>query len=155
MRLTLAALCDAASVRENLLNILGAGATHILRPSYPSPLGATLALQFMINHADAESDHQVVAVVESRNGEVLGRLSMDLVLRQPGLNIVPAGEEVSIPLVAIQLAMVPLPRPGPYVVNVSLDGELKTELPFIAVLVEEDDVPTSSLDLGHAQGTKV
>ncbi|MFK4760284.1 DUF6941 family protein [Microbacterium sp. ZW T5_45] len=37
-------LCDAATVREGLINVIGGGLTYIRRPSYPAPLVCDIAL---------------------------------------------------------------------------------------------------------------
>jgi len=42
MRVAAAFLCDAASVRQGLLSVLGGGVTILRRQSFPAPLGITL-----------------------------------------------------------------------------------------------------------------
>ena len=44
MRIDTALLCDAATERDGLLNVLGGGITVATRPEFPAPLGMTLAL---------------------------------------------------------------------------------------------------------------
>jgi len=67
--------CDAVSVREGLLHILGGGVTKVMHPEYPAPLLTSFAVHL--------------------------RLSPD--------------------------------APGTYSYEVSVDGELLTTVPFVAV----------------------
>ena len=49
MRVDTCLLCEAASVHEGLLNILGGGVTVVTRPEYPSELGLSLAIRVMLH----------------------------------------------------------------------------------------------------------
>ena len=44
MKVSVAAICDFAQVREGLLSVISAGINRLWRPQYPAPMGAMLAL---------------------------------------------------------------------------------------------------------------
>jgi hypothetical protein len=52
MKVPVAVLCDAVSVRDGLLHILGGGITKVGRPSVPTPFGVQLALMLAFRHDD-------------------------------------------------------------------------------------------------------
>lgn len=48
MRIECATLCDSASVREGLLNVLGAGISSVALSSFPAPLPLTFAFRVVL-----------------------------------------------------------------------------------------------------------
>ncbi len=63
MRVTCALLCDAATVREGLLHVLGGGVTRIWRTEVPTALGVDLALLLSMDQAEQDEPHNVRAVL--------------------------------------------------------------------------------------------
>lgn len=133
MRMTMATLCDAASVREGLLHLLGAGITMIQRGSYPAPLGVQLALLFVMNpKADLRPYQLKIAIHDMEKDEEIGGIEA---------SISPAGPTsygdaypVSMPLV-LDLRDAGVPRPGSYEIQVELEGERLADLPVAALKV--------------------
>ena len=66
-------LCDAATVREGLLHILGGGITRLNRPSFPAPLGAALALQISVHPTEASVSHRVEAIIQGEDGSQIAK----------------------------------------------------------------------------------
>ena len=63
-------LCDAASVREGLLHVLGGGITIIWRASYPDAFLASLAASFELSEvAEGGEDHSFRITAVKLDGE--------------------------------------------------------------------------------------
>ena len=133
MKLDMALLCDAVSVREGLLHILGGGITRIWAEQFPTNINATLALRVMIEPGEAEGQHALKLLVQGPDGEELGSFNLDF-----GVNA-PEGQsatgEVQVPL-AIPMSQVTLPTAGAYGIEVILDGEITRSLRLEAALRE-------------------
>lgn len=71
IRVQLATLCDAASVREGLLSVLGAGISLLQRTSFPAPLGVTIAALFELDEAPI-SNPTIRFTVRSGSGDEVG-----------------------------------------------------------------------------------
>jgi hypothetical protein len=77
LRFTCALLCDAATVREGLLHILGGGVSRSERPSFPTPLGLTLALELAGPQEEVTGQHEVNArLVKVPSGDGVGHLKV-------------------------------------------------------------------------------
>lgn len=134
MQISTFALCDAASVRDNLLHMLGAGITFVKRPSYPAPLLCDLGI--VVNHLPSERNlHLKMTLRESGKSQVLAEIeasgSMDMATMDPQAHFG-----------SISLAMdargVAIPHPGDYVLTASLGpGQGGATLSFSAVLSQE------------------
>ena len=80
MRVAVAALADAATVRENMLNVLSAGVTTIVPREYPASFGLDLAIMIELDKDDLAVDNAIsIAVVvsdpEDKNtAEITGEL---------------------------------------------------------------------------------
>ncbi|WP_144872462.1 DUF6941 family protein [Microbacterium sp. 1.5R] len=133
--ITLAAalLCDSANVRENLINILSGGVTILGRPNFPAPLGADLALSLYVrpDHANDLTHPVVIEAVSEATDEQLfalesGFLIGDLSDEQPPYE----AQSVS---VVFPLSGMGIPEPGRYRIEIKVDGELISAVPFSAV----------------------
>ncbi len=133
MRLNGAVLCDAASVREGLLHVLGGGVTLLTRDAFPSRMGVTLAILVDMEVADdaahtltvkirPQGDQQTIAEVRGEFG--VGPDSGAEALDDPLSPMIP----LVVPLVDL-----PLPKPGRYELGVSLDDAPEYILRFDAV----------------------
>lgn len=125
-----ALLCDAATVREGLLNVLGGGVTTTTFDRYPAPLPVTLALR-LSGDSVADFDHAglVVTLLDDSQGVEAARLDLPLQL-QPSPTPPSPGERVSIAL-ALPLSGLELRNEGRYFVEAVL-GEAKARLPLEA-----------------------
>lgn len=122
--LAAAMLCDAASVREGLLHILGGGITRSSRPAYPTMLGAVIALQFIVHREDFIAHEIAISVGLRGESDDIARLTMDIGAPEVELTDEPATLPIVVPLgVIIQAA-------GTYRVAVILDGSTLIELPL-------------------------
>lgn len=131
-----AVLCDAASVREGLLHVLGGGITLLSRTDFPAPIASDLALTLYVTDAKMERQTHTVAVKGFQEGasEEMFGFELDLSL-DPTSATVP-GAVQSVPLV-VPTSMMGVPEPGSYRIEVSVDGELLTSVLFTAVLQPE------------------
>lgn len=122
-------LCDAATVREGLLHVLGAGVSRIPRPGFPAPLNAQLAMMATLMPVEAGTQHSLTVVVQGMDGlrvaEVTGPFGIGTL--PPGTQ---PGEPLAIPMV-LDLRHVMIPSPGTYSVEVLVDSQLAKSLPFL------------------------
>lgn len=130
MRFAVATLCDAASVRDGLLNVLGAGITVISRDQWPAPIGATLAFlveiesnefqvpfNFSIELTASEFKSAPIATIEGGFGGSLGD-----VVNAP----------IQLPVI-VPMNDVLLPGSGSYECTIDVaDGKLRETLSILA-----------------------
>jgi hypothetical protein len=138
MRIDCVLLCDAATVREGLLHILGGGVTRVHRPEYPAPLGTSLAIRIMIHPTEAASEHQLRALLLAEDGERVAEIGIGFGVSDPTQLTV--GEEASLPI-TLSLAAVGLPRPGAYSFEMLIDGIHQASVPFRAEVIEPSEEP--------------
>jgi hypothetical protein len=138
VRIDCALLCDAATVREGLLHILGGGVTRATRESFPAPLAMTLALRIMIHPTEAARPHELTMVLQAEDGERVVEMSVEFGLNEPGA--IAAGEEVSLPI-PIPMPDLPLPQAGSYSFELLIDGIHQATVPF--KVVEGETTPAS------------
>lgn len=58
-------ICDAASVREGLLHVLGGGITHAFANSLPAPVAHSVGLLIDLSPHEARRPHEVHLTVKS------------------------------------------------------------------------------------------
>jgi hypothetical protein len=135
VRLTLATLCDAATLREGLLHILGAATNTVYRPAFPAPLGANLALNFLMTQDEVGVSHNLEVKFTNQDGQESLRVSLQLGPVTPeqltSAHLVD-DDEVGIPLV-LPTAAAPITGPGKHRVTVQLDGDELVSLPVRAI----------------------
>lgn len=124
-------LCDAATVREGLLHILGGGITRIWRPEYPAPFTGALAIVIQPHATEVGIEHSLVVKIASQDGRELGKLEAQFTVRK-GDDSEP-GEIAVIPMV-IDFSSPPLviPEVGGYSIDVLIDQQHKDSLSFLA-----------------------
>jgi hypothetical protein len=132
MEVTCALLCDAATVREGLLHVLGGGITRVNRVEYPAALGLTLALEFDFFPAEVDQQFELTIAVDTNGGDRLAEASFTFAV-PTGDNMF-AGEHYHVPL-SVPLAQVVLPTVGAYWVEVFVDGTHRKRIEFWATLV--------------------
>ncbi|HVV36791.1 MAG TPA: hypothetical protein VHC63_09340 [Acidimicrobiales bacterium] len=130
-RVASALLCDAATVREGLLHILGGGITRLHRAEFPAPMQVTLVAQVVLTPTEIQFAHDVTAVIQTEDGDVVVQANGHLEAGQPNPLLEP-GESVILPLV-INLHNVVVPAPGGYSIEISVDEVHQTSLTFRAV----------------------
>lgn len=136
MRLDVALLCDAATVREGLLFILGGGVTRIGRDTYPSPLGVQVAIKVDIDADELKDDeHSLVLILRDAAGTDIGGARGGFKTTADH-EAIARGEPVSMCAgVAIQSLVVP--EPGRYTIDVSVNDEVMATLRFVAMSTSE------------------
>lgn len=121
MSIQIALLCDAANVREGLLNILSGGINRVYRPSLPSSIAVTLALLVELDPDGIDLPHEVTVQVNDPDGKVLGRIvaafQRDPASAPPRLE---RGESAMLP-VAVPLQLVMTDKYGRHAVRVRVD----------------------------------
>ena len=131
MRVDCALLCDAVTVRDGLLHVLGGGVTQIMRPAYPAPLGVALALRIMIHPTETAAQHRCQVLLQNSDGAQLANADVTFAVEGAG-DTVP-GEEHSLAL-PLPLQNVGIPEPGEYSIEILIHGIHQVSVPFAARL---------------------
>ncbi len=130
-RVAAALLCDAATVREGLLHVLGGGITRLHRAEFPAPMQVTLVAQVVLTPSEVGFPHDVTAIIQTEDGDVVVQANGHLEPGEPNPLLEP-GESVILPLV-INLTNVVVPAPGGYSIEISVDEVHQTSITFRAV----------------------
>ncbi|MBQ1105898.1 hypothetical protein [Streptomyces sp. 404i] len=129
MKLSMAALCDRATVREGLLHVLGAGVTVVAMP-LPAPLDVDLAILLSpADYAELEGSHKLtVTVAEVVGGRKLGEIQAGWF--GPGA---PPEEELPYPSlpVSVPLRGLPIQSYGRHHVVIEVDGTRVETIEFL------------------------
>jgi hypothetical protein len=134
MRIDTALLCDAATVRGGLLNVLGGGITEAERPEFPAPLAMTLALRVQMHPTEMDRPHELEILLQDEDGKVATRAKIGI--QAPPDIAVPVGEQVTL-AIPWNFPMQPaLPHEGRYSFEVLIDGVHQVSVPFTAVKVD-------------------
>ncbi len=132
MKVDVAMLCDAVTVREGLLNILGGGITRLNRTAFPSTFSGALALRILVNPLEAGAEHKLQIIFQTEDGDRLAEVGGQFQTSAAGKTF--PGEELSFPIgMAFQT---PIPQVGAYSFEVAINGEHRSSIPVWAVLVE-------------------
>ncbi|ARU53458.1 hypothetical protein CBR64_20505 [Cellulosimicrobium cellulans] len=134
MKVIAALLCDAASIRESLLSVLGAGITHLRREEFPTALSSFFAGLIEYDASDVESDHYI----EVRIARVEGAEEVEVVnvrgelerLEQTAL----PNSVATLPF-AVDLQSAEIDAPGDYYIAVKIDGAEGMRVRFTATQV--------------------
>lgn len=126
MRIDMALLCDAATIRENLFHILGGGITNINVQKFPGTLDAALAIRIMLHPTEADVPHKLQVVLQDEDGKRLFDIGGDFNANPGGALRV--GDEVNVQL-AIKVKG-PLPRTGRHSFELLIDGTHQASVPF-------------------------
>ena len=130
MRIDLALLCEAVTIRDGLFHILGGGITRISAENFPTPINGIMALRVIIEQGEAQGRHELKLMVQGPDGEELGTYNLDFGVNSPEQSGNTA--EVVVPL-SLPLHSVNLPAPGAYSVEVMLDGAIERSIRVEAV----------------------
>ncbi len=130
MRIGCAVHCDAATVRDGLLHILGAGVTRVSHPSYPAPLGTALALQIVLTPEEARDRHVTEVRLVGPDDQVLFAGAAEFSAQDP--DALRPDEEASAPI-TLPLQALPIPAAGRYSFEITINGEHAASIPFQAV----------------------
>lgn len=138
MPVTAALLCDAATVREGLLHVLGAGITRLWRAELPAPMNVALALMIELEHETVTLPHEVHVRIHDPQGTVIGEAMGGFQIGDRGR--LEAGENQLVPQV-IPLHGVGVGQFGSHRIDISVDSEPGTPLRFWVLHPEEQLIP--------------
>lgn len=141
MRLPVATLCDAATIREGLLHILGGGVGAIRRDAAAPTLGVQLATLIQLE-PDEMGTHEIVVRVHDVDRDrplahVHGRLDAE------ADGEADPGDPMLVPLI-FPVAEVPLQGSGMVRLDVAIDGQDMACLRARALVVDSPTGPSSS-----------
>jgi hypothetical protein len=128
MKLTVATLCDAATVRDGLLHILGAGVSQTTMAELPAVASLTLAAIIQADITELRAEHRLSFTCKRPSGNVDFLAVLTLPPQPPGEMPVP----VLIP-VALPLNRYVIDVPGRYEVMLTIDDLEPTVVPFVAI----------------------
>lgn len=127
-------LCDAASVRDGLLFVLGAGVTRVWRESYPAPLGLQLAMLVTLQPSESHDEHRLRIILQDQDGKPVAKMDGGFGAKA-GPDSRP-GEALAFPIV-VGLEGLPIPSHGVYSIEVLIDHQLARSLVFQAELKQD------------------
>jgi hypothetical protein len=130
VRIDTALLCDAATVREGLLHILGGGITQANRPAFPAPIGMMLAMRILVHPTELDQAHHLSVQLQGEDGQSIAKMDAQIGVIDPAL--IRPHEEASVPLTLGLPPMVQLPAPGRYSFEILIDGIHQSTVPFSA-----------------------
>jgi hypothetical protein len=133
MRIDCALLCDAVTIREGLLHILGGGITRLARPEFPAPLNVALAVRIMVHPTECDRDHTLQVRLVDADGHEVGRLDAGFAIREPG--DARPGEELAI-AIPVSVHALPLPTAGAFSFELLIDQMHQVSVPFVATHTE-------------------
>lgn len=134
MQVTAAFLCDAASVREGLLHVLGGGITRLWRQEFPGPLGVSVALLLELHRQELDRPHELNIIVMGEDGQQVAEVKGGF--QAPASPNLEVHERQLIPM-TLDLRAAEVPAAGAYTVDISIDGEHRRSLRFSARLASE------------------
>lgn len=129
MRISTALLCDAATVREGLLHILGGGVSVMGRAEFPAPMLVQLAILIHQHPTELGQDHVLDVVVQNVDGARVAEASVQW--STPAAAI-PGFRELAQPVV-LPLQDIGLPQPGAYSVELLINGHHEASVGFEVV----------------------
>ena len=115
-----ATLCDFASVRENLLHLIGGGINRLWRESFPASMDLHLALLFEVFPSELDSHHSIEVEVIDADGGSLQSISGNFEVQSRDGR--PLEKKTIVVPVVIDLYEVELPRKGAYSVELTVDN---------------------------------
>jgi hypothetical protein len=127
MQVVTAILCDYASVREGLLNVLGGGVNRLWRAELPAPLNLSLALMVDLHPQEVGPPHELAITVQDDDGGRILELQGNF---QAGQNPDAAiGEHALVPF-GIDLRPAAAEGYGAFSVEIVIDGEHRHSIQF-------------------------
>ncbi|MBV8528600.1 MAG: hypothetical protein JOZ75_09815 [Candidatus Dormibacteraeota bacterium] len=129
MKLLVATVCDAATVREGLLHILGAGVNRFGVSQFPAQLAATFAFQLEFERSELGAEHELaVELADKSDGRIIGGINMRV---RPGQGDPSWDPELPVygPS-ALPLSMFVIERAGLYEIAITFEGKRLAAIPL-------------------------
>jgi uncharacterized protein DUF6941 len=127
LRVECVLLCDAATLREGLLNVLGGGISQTTHPSFPATAQFNVAVRFVLEDDEVEGEHELVVRLDDPDGDAVQQLRARFTAPRPG------GWALDEAAVSLPIGLVAdLPKEGLYRVQIELDERALASLPLLA-----------------------
>jgi len=124
--LDLALLCTSATFREGLLSVLEAGLERFSPDNYPANLAPVLVFRLSFSEDDFGTAHVVRITVRHDDGEPVAEVGVGVTYEPPA----ESDPALSHFTVVIHQLLMQIRRDGLYLVEITLDGELSSRIPF-------------------------
>jgi len=121
-RVASAILCDFASVRENLLNVMSGGITRLWRPELPGPMGFCVAMMIEVPPEHHAFPHELTVEILDPNGKMIAKVAGGFQLAPRTSESHDPGESGFVPI-AIDLRIAQVHVAGWHTVRVATDGK--------------------------------
>ena len=132
MRLECAMVCDAVTVRDGLLHILGGGIGRAPRLGFPAPLDNAVALRLVMTPDEVKAQHKIEIRVLTSGGAVASTVTGEFATAVP--DGAPVGTDISLNI-PVSLRQVVLAGPDLYQVEVVVDDAPLARIPLEVALV--------------------
>ncbi len=139
MRVDTALLCEAATVKDGLLYVLGGGIQRIAMPEFPAPLPLTIALRIMLHRTEVEIPHELQIRLLEEDGDEVVRVAMGFGVGDP--ESLPVGEEAAIAVPWNFPGRPQLPHAGRYSMEILIDNVHQVSVAFTAEQGENPNAP--------------
>ncbi len=132
IRVGAALLCDAATIREGVLNILGGGISLIGFPGFPAPIASTLAILLYVNAEPGVAQDYIVrgSLRNVRTGD-----ASDVFRVEGNVTLQLAGEHAS--SIVVGLGGVAVHEAGTYALDLCVNDSEQFSVPFTAIDASE------------------
>ena len=139
MEIEAALLCDAATIREGLLHLLGGPITRMWRPIMPAPLGIAFAAILSMTPEELGTPHEMALTI--RNEEhVIAEVMVAIQGGAPMVNIEPG--EILLAPAAVPLHGVGTDHYGRHTLSMSIDhGVAERDVHFWVLHPQEQQLP--------------
>lgn len=128
-----ALLCDAATIREGLLHILGGCVTTLYRPSFPAGMSAQLALAIRVHVSEFDRDHALVVIVQDADGSRIATAGANY---RVDIHTQPKPLRAMLIPMVLPLDSLMINEAGIYSLEILIGGQQKMSIPFEAELIE-------------------
>ena len=140
MKTTALLLCDAATVREGLLNVLGAGITRLWHAGLPVALNVTVAALVAVEQHELERPHEFHFVIKDPERKVIMEAMGGFgVGRNPKLEKL---EPTLFPIVVPVPPRVATNRWGKHLVEMTIDNRVRGTIEFYVLDTQEQQLPS-------------
>lgn len=124
-----ALLCDAVTVREGLLHVLGGGATRLVRNEWPAKVGVALAVRLLLHPTEIRPIHELRCDLVDEDGHPIGQLTMSMELSD--IHDTFPGQDYSVPI-GLPVGELQIPRAGAYSFEIFVDATHTSSVGFVA-----------------------
>lgn len=143
MRIECAVLCDAANVREDLLNIIGAGLSRVTFAELPASLPIAVAVRVVLESRELRDGYEFEMHLKRLPTEaIVGGAKLGFGVDKEGRQ---GFEEEAALAFVMPLSMLQVEQTGKYVLEASLSGRRLGTFPL---RIELKQPPESSIEPG-------